>query len=234
MPWNSGIDGLPGEVLRQFALGLNEVLSSLCAKGVVEKYAFVGDMAHRFLASASQGRDGVYHSSNPGVPILQDVPWPHPTNINRNGTVKGFCLQCKLELTSPTESDCSAFEAGLAGIAESPAASAGDREESDFEHWHHTRKTEYDRTVPSTSTYVFKRSLGFMHAFCVTWETAAYPPWTASGLPYPANAYVRWPTTIQLAVDFGDALRALPVPHQETAFLNDVLEESKSKGKGKA
>jgi hypothetical protein len=70
---------MPSEVLRQFALGLNEVLCTMRRPhSVLLKYAFVGDMARRFLASISQGRDGVYHTYGNELPTPEDVLWPNP------------------------------------------------------------------------------------------------------------------------------------------------------------
>ncbi|KAJ6466830.1 hypothetical protein C8R45DRAFT_478953 [Mycena sanguinolenta] len=222
MPWNPVSDGDSAETLRQFALGLNNVLSSTSA---VEKYAFAGDMAYRFLASATQGQDGVYHTHIPPPPTPHRVLWPHPTAVNPNGAViDALVLECKIQLRDPTEGGCAALESDLERIV--PLSR---RDEDDYSQWHHTRLNSiYGWVLPGTSTYRFHRSFGLWHAFHIVWNTTSYPPWTSTHLPYPANAYVKWKTTIPLFV-MGEAEGKSP----DMIFLRNVLEESKSKGKGR-
>ncbi|KAF7369113.1 hypothetical protein MVEN_00238500 [Mycena venus] len=225
MPWSPISDGIPDEVLRQFALGLNEVLSTLCATGVLEKYAFAGDMAHRFLATATQGRNGAYHYHTPLPPTLQDIP--HPTNPR--GSIKALTLACKLELKDPTERGCGAFENGLENIA----SSSRDPEDGDDSHWYHARRASmYGHIFPGASIYTFRRPLGPKHVFHVLWDTDFYPPWAVTQLPYPANAYIRWATIVPLIVD--PFLEKPATASPDTAFFRGVLAQSKDKGKSRA
>ncbi|KAF8201237.1 hypothetical protein K438DRAFT_1932929 [Mycena galopus ATCC 62051] len=234
MPWNPISDGDPAHTLLQFAHGLNQVLNAMCAPdGVLEKYAFAGDMAGRFLASASQGRGGVYHVHMPPPPTPCDVPWPHPTRGHTN--IKALVLQCKLELVDPTDSEggCAALESGLADIV--PVSL---RAEYDNSQWHHTHTTSiYGHVLPGTSTYLFHHDLGLRHAFHIVWDANSYPPWTATNLPFPENVFVRWPTTVPLIInpllEEGDKRKPRPAS-PDTAFFRDVIADSKNKGKGRA
>ncbi|KAJ7678092.1 hypothetical protein DFH06DRAFT_1167846 [Mycena polygramma] len=226
MPWDANSDGMPDEVLRQFSLALNVALSSMCPGGhssmtVLESYAFFGDMANRFIATSSQGRDGSYHHFTPLPPCLQNIT--DPTHSHRK--IQALVIECKLELKEPTESACGAFGHGLANIRAS-------HEDHQYGRWYHTvRRPLYGQVLPETSTYIFQRPLGLRYAFHVVWNTDFYPPGPSiTVLPYPANAYIPFETRIPLVRDVPNGSDASP----EIVFLQRVVSDGKRKGKERA
>ncbi|KAJ7781804.1 hypothetical protein DFH07DRAFT_1055384 [Mycena maculata] len=227
MPWHEDSDSDPHGSICHFALGLNEQLESLAGTGVVARYAFSGKTALILIASSAQeyGSYLPHHTeflSDMGYPTRR----PTPSNPNpRMGRINGSRLTCDLELTEPTDSDCAAFEAGLAHIRSALA-------DSKCGYWFHTRKRDtYGRIYPAESTYFFQRSLGMKHVFQVVWNTAMYPPpQTPVQFTYKNEMYYGWSVTTPLNIE--DLFESSNP--EATAFIEGILTSNASKGKGRA